>query len=51
VVTMIQNKEQQWVTLDTFAPAGRNLTDGKFGFLLQGGGDEMGLSDLTFRSR
>ena len=51
VVIMIQNKEQQWVTLDTFAPAGRNLTDGKFGFLLQGGGDEMGLSDLTFRSR
>jgi hypothetical protein len=50
VVTQIE-KDQDWVTIDTFAPAGRNLLGGKFGFWLQGGGDEMGLSDLTFKPR
>jgi hypothetical protein len=50
VVTQMQ-KDQDWITIDTFAPAGRNLLDGKFGFWIQGGGDEMGLSDLTFKPR
>jgi hypothetical protein len=50
VVHQIQ-KDQDWVTIDTYAPSGRKLTDGRMGFLLQGGGDEMGLSDLTFRPR
>ncbi len=48
VVHLIQ-KDEDWITIDTFAPEGRNLLGGKFGFYLQGGGDEMGLSDLTFR--
>jgi hypothetical protein len=36
-----------WLLLDTFAEPGRNFTDGKFGFLIQGS-DEIGISNFTF---
>jgi len=39
-----------WVTLDTFSEPGRNFTEGKFGFVIQGG-DEIGLSDFKFQPK
>ena len=37
----------EWVVLDTFAEPGRDYTQGKFGFLIQGS-DEMAISDFKF---
>jgi hypothetical protein len=41
-------KDQQWVTLDTWNKSDRNFADGKFGFLVQGN-DEIGVSDFKFK--
>ncbi|HEY2844971.1 MAG TPA: PEGA domain-containing protein, partial [Bryobacteraceae bacterium] len=40
-------KDQQWITLDTWTKPEHNFADGKFGFLVQGG-DEIGISDFKF---
>ncbi len=40
-------KDQQWITLDTWTKPEHKFTDGKFGFLVQGG-DEIGVSDFKF---
>jgi hypothetical protein len=47
--TLIQRiqKDQQWITLDTWTKPEHKFTDGKFGFLVQGG-DEIGVSDFKF---
>jgi hypothetical protein len=37
----------EWKVLDTFAEQGRDFTQGKFGFLIQGN-DEIAISDFTF---
>ena len=37
----------EWKTLDTFAEPGRDFTQGKFGFLIQGN-DEIAISDFEF---
>jgi hypothetical protein len=39
-----------WLVLDTWSEPGRNFTDGKFAFLIQGS-DEIGLSDFKFVPR
>jgi outer membrane biosynthesis protein TonB len=39
-----------WVTLDTWSEPGRNFTEGKFGFLIQGN-DEIGVSDFKFEPK
>jgi hypothetical protein len=36
-----------WKVLDTFDDAGRDFTQGKFGFLIQGN-DEIAVSDFKF---
>jgi hypothetical protein len=36
-----------WVTLDSWAQLGRDFTQGKFGFWIQGG-DELGITDFSF---
>ena len=36
-----------WLVLDTWSEPGRNFTDGKFAFLIQGN-DEIGLTDFKF---
>jgi hypothetical protein len=41
-------KDQQWITLDTWNKSDRNFADGKFGFLVQGN-DEIGVSDFKFK--
>ncbi len=38
----------EWRVLDSFAEPGRNFTQGKFGFLIQGN-DEIGISDFKFQ--
>jgi PEGA domain len=38
----------QWVVLDTWSEAGRNFSDGKFGFMIQGD-DQIGISDFHFQ--
>jgi hypothetical protein len=40
-------KNDQWITLDTWTKPDRNFADGKFGFLVQGN-DEIGVSDFKF---
>ena len=40
-------KDQQWITLDTWTKPEHNFADGKFGFLVQGN-DEIGVSDFKF---
>jgi hypothetical protein len=47
--TLIQRiqKDQQWITLDTWTKPEHKFADGKFGFLVQGG-DEIGVSDFKF---
>jgi hypothetical protein len=40
-------KGDAWTVLDTWAEPGRDFTQGKFGFLVQGS-DEIGLSDFQF---
>jgi hypothetical protein len=37
----------EWKVLDTFVEPGRDLTQGKFGFLIQGN-DEIAISDFKF---
>jgi hypothetical protein len=39
-----------WKTLDTFAEPGRDYTQGKFGFLVQGN-DEIAITDFKFQPR
>jgi hypothetical protein len=36
-----------WMPLDTWAETGRDFTQGKFGFLVQGS-DEIGITDFQF---
>jgi hypothetical protein len=40
----------QWVVMDNFTAANRNLTEGKFGFIIPGN-EEVGLSDFKFTAR
>ena len=40
-------KDQQWITLDTWTKPEHKFTDGKFGFDVQGN-DEIGVSDFKF---
>jgi hypothetical protein len=40
----------EWINLDSWAETGRNFSEGKFGFLIQGV-DEIGLSDFSFTPR
>lgn len=40
-------KDQQWITLDTWTKPEHNFAGGKFGFLVQGN-DEIGVSDFKF---
>lgn len=40
-------KDQQWVTLDTWTKPDHKFADGKFGFWVQGN-DEIGVSDFKF---
>jgi hypothetical protein len=40
----------EWVNLDSWAETGRNFSEGKFGFLLQGN-DEIGLADFKFQPK
>jgi hypothetical protein len=40
-------KDQQWITLDTWTKPEHNFANGKFGFLVQGN-DEIGISDFKF---
>jgi hypothetical protein len=40
----------EWKVLDTFAEPGRDFTQGKFGFLIQGN-DEIAISDFKFTPR
>ena len=40
-------KDQQWITLDTWMNPAHKFADGKFGFLVQGS-DEIGVSDFKF---
>jgi len=46
LVHRLQNGDN-WLVLDTWAEPGRDFTQGKFGFLVQGS-DEIGLSDFKF---
>ena len=46
-VHRIRGASGQWIVLDSFSEPGRNFTDGKFGFLIQGS-DEIGVSDFSF---
>ena len=41
------NNGSEWIVLDSFAEPGRDFTQGKFGFLIQGN-DEIGLADFKF---
>jgi hypothetical protein len=40
----------EWVNLDSWAETGRNFSEGKFGFLIQGN-DEIGLTDFKFQPK
>jgi PEGA domain len=40
----------EWMNLDSWAEVGRNFTEGKFGFLIQGN-DEIGLADFKFQPK
>ena len=41
---------EEWKELDTFAEPGRDFTQGKFGFLIQGN-DEIAITDFKFQPR
>jgi len=41
---------EEWKVLDTFAEPGRDFTQGKFGFLIQGS-DEIAISDFKFQPK
>ncbi len=47
VTTRIQ-RNGQWVQLDSWAEGGRNFSDGKFGFIIQGE-DQIAISDFHFQ--
>ena len=49
LVHRLQNGDN-WLVLDTWQEPGRNFTEGKFAFLIQGS-DEIGLSDFKFTPR
>jgi hypothetical protein len=49
LIHKIQNGSN-WMTVDDFSEPGRNFTQGKFGFLIQGG-DELGVVDFKFQPR
>jgi hypothetical protein len=49
LVHRLQNGDN-WLVLDTWQEPGRNFTEGKFAFLIQGN-DEIGLSDFKFVPR
>ena len=49
LIHRVKNGEQ-WMVLDTWKEPGRNFSDGKFGFLVQGS-DEIGLTDFKFVPR
>jgi hypothetical protein len=40
----------EWKPLDTWAETGRDFTQGKFAFLVQGS-DEIGITDFQFKPR
>jgi hypothetical protein len=40
----------EWMILDSWAETGRNFSEGKFGFLIQGN-DEIGLTDFKFQPK
>ena len=40
----------EWKVLDTFTEPGRDFTQGKFGFLIQGN-DEIAISDFKFQPK
>lgn len=40
----------EWIVVDSWSEPGRNFTEGKFGFLIQGN-DEIGVSDFKFTPR
>ncbi len=40
----------EWITLDSWAETGRNFSQGKFGFIIEGN-DEMGISEFKFQPR
>ena len=49
VVTRLKNGDT-WITLDSWTEAGRNFSDGKFGFYIPGS-DEIGLTDFKFQPK
>jgi hypothetical protein len=49
VVHRIKNGDT-WLTLDSWTEAGRNFSDGKFGFYIPGS-DEIGISDFKFQPK
>lgn len=49
-VTQSIQRAGQWVVLDTWTEAGRNFSDGKFGFLVQGD-DQIAISDFRFQPK
>ena len=42
--------EAAWLTLDSWTEAGRNFSDGKFGFYIPGN-DEISISDFKFQPK
>jgi len=49
VVTRLKNGDT-WITLDSWTEAGRNFSDGKFGFYIPGN-DEIGITDFKFQPK
>jgi hypothetical protein len=49
VVHRIKNGDT-WLTLDSWTEAGRNFSDGKFGFYIPGN-DEISISDFKFQPK
>lgn len=49
-ITQSIQRAGQWVVLDDWREAGRNFSDGKFGFLVQGD-DQIGISDFVFQPK
>ncbi|HVO99862.1 MAG TPA: PEGA domain-containing protein [Bryobacteraceae bacterium] len=49
VVTRLKNGDT-WITLDSWTEAGRNFSDGKFGFYIPGN-DEIGITEFRFQPK
>ncbi len=49
VVTRLKNGDT-WITLDSWTEAGRNFSDGKFGFYIPGN-DEIGITEFHFQPK